>query len=182
RGEGGGCRAVPGEQEALERGWVLSNNPNGGRNPRRRGPRSLDPPLPQRVAEHVLCNTKEPGKRRRSVLIAEPTSAEPGPREDFGCQIGGMLANPCPRPGKHLTDVPVIHLGERLGITRSEGASVRRLREVGSHNLYSAAPRTVCQCRQGSRSSCHAQGAAAALPRARLGAGRARRTHRPAAS
>src|SRR5262249_10264379 len=102
-------------------------------------------PLPQRVAENILCNTEQPGKRRRSVPVAEPTSAQPGPCEDFGRQIGGMLANPHPRPPKHLTDVPVIHLRERIGITRSQEFRVRRPSEVASHNLYFAAPRKVCQ-------------------------------------
>src|SRR5262249_35915231 len=95
---------------------------------------------PQRVAEYVLGNTKKPGKRRRSVPIVEPASAKPGPCEDFGCQVGGMLANPWPRPGKHLTDVPVIHLRECIGITRSQEFRVRRPSEVASHNLYFAAP------------------------------------------
>jgi len=56
-----------------------------------------------------------------------------------------MLANPCPRPGKHLTDVPVIHLRERIGVTRSQELRVRRPSEVASHNLYFAAPQKVCQ-------------------------------------
>src|SRR5262249_29161349 len=110
--------------------------------------RILYPPLPQRVAEYVLCNTKKPGKRRPSVLSAEPTSAEPGSSEDFGCQIGGIAADQGPRPRKHLTDVPVIHLRERIGITRSQEFRVRRSSEVASHNLYFAAPQKVCQPRQ----------------------------------
>src|SRR5262249_38615515 len=69
-----------------------------------------------------------------------------------------MLPNPCPRPAKHLTDVPVIHLGKRIGITRSQEFRVRRPSEVASHNLYFAAPQEVCQPRQGCRSFCHAQG------------------------
>jgi hypothetical protein len=56
-----------------------------------------------------------------------------------------MLANPCPRPRKHLTDVPVINLGERIGIARSQEFRVRRRSDVASHNLYFAAPQKVCQ-------------------------------------
>jgi len=89
------------------------------------------------------------GSADASSLIAEPTSAEPGPCEDFGGQIGGMLANPCPRPRKHLTDVPVVNLRKRVGITRTEEFRARRPGEVASHNLYFAAPQKVCHARQG---------------------------------
>src|SRR5262249_15489060 len=59
-----------------------------------------------------------------------------------------MLADPCPRPPMYLTDVPGIHLRERIGITRSQELPVRRPSEIASHTLYFAAPRKVCQPRQ----------------------------------
>src|SRR5262249_5509228 len=118
--------------------------------------RILDPPPPQRIAEDVLCNTKKPRKRSRSILTTEPTPAEPGPREDLGRQIGGMLTTQHPRPPDHLPDIPVIPLRERIGITHPQELRVRRPSEVASHNLYFAPsqkvfqPRQVCQPRQGS--------------------------------
>jgi len=47
--------------------------------------------------------------------VSEPASPQPSPREDFGCQIGGMLADPRARPRKHLGSVSVIDLLEAIG-------------------------------------------------------------------
>jgi hypothetical protein len=98
------------------------------------------------TASRLPSGTSRRGRpsRQRAASSAEPTSAQPRPREDFGCQIGRMFANPCPRPPKHLADVPVVHLRERIGIARSEEFGVRRPGEVASHNLYFATPQEVC--------------------------------------
>src|SRR5262249_12010658 len=141
------------QRQALVNGFDVAIKRDHARQTEPTTSRILDPPLPQRVAEDVLCNAEEPGKRGRSILIAEPTSAEPGPCEDLGGQIGGMLANPFPRPGKHLTDVPLIYLRERIGITRSQEFRVRRFGKVASHNLYFAARQKVCQLRSVSAST-----------------------------
>jgi hypothetical protein len=47
--------------------------------------------------------------------MSEPAAPQPSPCEDFGCQIGGMLADPRPRPSKHLSSVSVIDLLEPIG-------------------------------------------------------------------
>jgi hypothetical protein len=56
--------------------------------------------------------------------------------EDFGCQIGGMLTDPCPSPRKHLSSVSVIDLLERIGAARSQEFRVRHPSELASHKLY----------------------------------------------
>jgi hypothetical protein len=77
----------------------------------------LDPPLSQRLAQHVPRDPEQPRQRGPFALGSEPASRQPSPREDLGCQIGGMLANPHPRPGKHLSRVPVIDLLEPISST-----------------------------------------------------------------
>jgi len=65
--------------------------------------------------------------------VSEPASRKPSPCEDFGCQVGGMLADPHPCPPEHLPDVPVVDDSERVGILRDEQLGIRGVREVVSH-------------------------------------------------
>jgi hypothetical protein len=46
-----------------------------------------------------------------------------------------MLANPRPRPGKHLSSVSVIDLLERIGSARVQEFRIRGPFELASHNL-----------------------------------------------
>jgi len=75
--------------------------------------------------------------------ILEPASPQPGACEDFGCQIGGMLADPRPRPRKHLSSVPVIDLLEPIGSSGPQELRVRHLSEIASHTLYLTPPRKM---------------------------------------
>jgi hypothetical protein len=104
----------------------------------------LNPPLPQRLPQDVPRDPKQPRKRRHLAPRSEPTSRQPSPRKDLGCQIGGMLANPRPRPRKHLSGVPVIDLLEPLGSTRPQELRVRRPLALTSHNRYLTLPRKMC--------------------------------------
>jgi hypothetical protein len=109
----------------------------------------LHPPLPQRLAHDVPRDPKQPRERRRLVLLSEPASPQPSACEDFGCQVGGMLAHPRPRPRKHLSSVSVIDLLELIGSARPQEFRVRRLSEIASHNLYLTAPQKMCHACRG---------------------------------
>ena len=104
----------------------------------------LDPPLPQRLAQDVPRDPKQPRQRGHLALVSEAASRKPSPCEDFGCQISGMLANPRPRPRKHLSSVSVIDLLEPIGSARPQELRVRRPSEIASHNLYLTAPQKMC--------------------------------------
>src|SRR5262249_31062021 len=91
---------------------------------------------------------EQPRQRRHLALGSEPTSPQPSPCEDLSCQIGGMLADPRPRPRKHLSSVSVIDLLKRIGSARPQEFRVRRPSELASHNLYLTAPQEMCHaCR-----------------------------------
>jgi hypothetical protein len=75
----------------------------------------LDPPLSQRLAQHVARDPKQPRQCGHLAPGSEPASRQPGPCKDLGCQVGGMLTNPRPRPRKHLSGVPVVDLLEPIG-------------------------------------------------------------------
>jgi hypothetical protein len=78
----------------------------------------LYPPLSQRLVQHIPRDPKQPRQRRSVALGSEAASRQPSPCKDLGCQIGGMLANPRPRPRKHLSSVPVVDLLELIGSAR----------------------------------------------------------------
>jgi hypothetical protein len=69
-------------------------------------------------------------------LVSEPASVQPRACEDFGCQIGGMLADPCPRPRKHLSSVSVIDLLERISTAHPQQFRVRHASELATHNPF----------------------------------------------
>ena len=104
----------------------------------------LDPPLPQRLPQDIPSDPKQPRERRHLVPGSEPTSRQPSPCKDLGCQIGGMLADPHPRPRKHLRRVPVIDLLEPLSSTHPQELRVRRPFALTSHNLYLTLPPKMC--------------------------------------
>jgi hypothetical protein len=104
----------------------------------------LDPPLPQRLTQDVPRDPKQPRQRGHVALLSEPASPQPSPCEDLGCQIGGMLANPRPRPRKHLSSVSVIDLLEPIGSARPQELPVRRPSQLASHNLYLTLPQKMC--------------------------------------
>ena len=104
----------------------------------------LDPPLSQRLAQDVLRDPKQPWQRGHVALVSEPAPPQPSPCEDFGRQIGGMLADPRPRPRKHLTSVSVIDLLEPIGSARPQEFRVRRPSQIVSHNLYLTLPQKMC--------------------------------------
>src|SRR5262245_40560030 len=59
-----------------------------------------------------------------------------------------MLADPRPRPRKHLSSVSVIDLLEPIGSARPQELRVRHPSELASHNLYLTAPQKMCHaCR-----------------------------------
>ncbi len=108
----------------------------------------LDPPLPKRLPQDVLRDPEQPRQRGHVALVSKPASLQPSPCEDFGCQIGGMLADPHPRPRKHLRSVPVIDLLEPVGSARLQKLRVGRPSEIASHDLYLAAAPEMCHaCR-----------------------------------
>jgi hypothetical protein len=108
----------------------------------------LDPPLSQRLAQDVPRDPKQPRQRGHVGLLSEPASPQPSPGEDFGRQVGGMLADPRPRPRKHLSSMSVIDLLEPIGGARPQEFRVRRPSELASHNLYLTLPQKVCHaCR-----------------------------------
>jgi hypothetical protein len=84
--------------------------------------------------------------------VSEPASIQPSACEDFGGQVGGMLADPRPRPRKHLSSVAVINLLERIGAARPQQFCVRDPSEIASHNLYLTAPQKMCHTRHTLRS------------------------------
>jgi hypothetical protein len=95
----------------------------------------LYPPHSQRLAQDVPRDPKQPRQSGRPAVLSEPVSRKPSPCEDFGCQIGGMLTDPRPRPRKHLSSVSVIDLLEPIGRTRPKEFRIRRPFELASHNL-----------------------------------------------
>jgi len=105
----------------------------------------LDPPLTQRLAQHVPRDPKQPRQRGLAALVSEAAFREPRPCEHLGCQIGGMLADPRPRPRENLSGVSVIDLLEPIGSTRLEEFRVRRSYQLASHNLYLTLQRKMCQ-------------------------------------
>ena len=108
----------------------------------------LDSPLPKRLAQDVPRDPEQPRQRGHLTLVSEPASPQPSACEDFGCQIGGMLADPRPRPRKHLSSVSVIDLLEPIGSARPQEFRVRRASELWSHNQYLTAPQEMCHaCR-----------------------------------
>src|SRR6516225_11367948 len=111
----------------------------------------LDPPLPQRLAQDVPRDAEQPRQRGHVVLVSEPASPQPCACEDFGCQIGGMLADPRPRPRKHLSCVSVIDLLEPIGSARPQEFRVRHPSEIVSHNLYLTPPQKMCHARRSVR-------------------------------
>ena len=111
----------------------------------------LDPALPQRLAQDVSRDPEQPRQRGHVALVSEPASPKPSAREDFGCQIGGMLADPRPCPGKHLSSVSVVDLLEGIGSARAQELRVRRRSEIASHNLYLTAPQKMCHARRSLR-------------------------------
>jgi hypothetical protein len=68
--------------------------------------------------------------------MSEPAPPQPSTCEDFGCQIGGMLANSRPRPRKHPSSMSVIDLLEPIGSARPQELRVRHPSELASHTLY----------------------------------------------
>jgi hypothetical protein len=104
----------------------------------------LDPPPSQRLAQHVARDPKQPRQGGPVALGSEPASHKPSPRKDLGCQIGGMLANPGPRPRKHLSSVPVVDLLEPIGSPCPQEFRVRRPLTLASHTLYLTLPRKMC--------------------------------------
>ena len=96
----------------------------------------LDPPLPKRLAQDVPRDPKQPRQCKRLRLMPGPASPQPSACEDFGGQIGRMVTNPRPRPGKHPRSVSVIDHLERIGRDRPEEFRVRRPYEITSHNQY----------------------------------------------
>jgi hypothetical protein len=94
----------------------------------------LDAALPQRLAQHVARNPKQPRQRGRLVTLPKPTSAQPSPCEDLGRKVGCMLADPRPRPRKHLSSVPVIDLLKGISSPRPQELRVRRPSELAPHN------------------------------------------------
>jgi hypothetical protein len=104
----------------------------------------LDAPLSQRLAQDVPRDPEQPRQCGPVALGQESASRQPGPCEDLGRQIGGVLADPGSRPGKYLSSVAVIDLLEAVGSARSEELSVRRPFEFPSHNLYLTSPQEMC--------------------------------------
>jgi len=105
----------------------------------------LDPPPAERLAQDVPRDPEQPRERGRLALVSEPASAQPRACEDFGCQVGGMLADPRPRPREHLSSMSVVDLLESIGSSRPQELRVRRPSELASHNLYLTAPQKMCQ-------------------------------------
>jgi hypothetical protein len=83
--------------------------------------------------------------------VSEPASRKPSPCEDFGCQIGGMLADPRPRPRKHLSSMSVIDLLEAIGSARPQEFRVRGPFELASHNLYLTLSQRMCHAHRSLR-------------------------------
>ena len=55
-----------------------------------------------------------------------------------------MLANPGPRPRKHLSSVPVIDLLEPISSTSPQELRVRHPLTLASHTLYLTLPQKMC--------------------------------------
>jgi len=87
----------------------------------------LDPALAQGRPKYIVGDAIEPRKCGTVVLVAEPLSAAPGQREDFGRQIGAKVTDPDRRPRENLSHVPVIDLGKGVGIIEHQQLGVRLL-------------------------------------------------------